>query len=87
LVHAVILFGASILKVGNGFYLPGVLPQSFSEGDEVKLKVNKVTSPKSLLSMDYYLFVNLKEDLKEIAKTWENFCQEIGLSLLRTSYT
>lgn len=51
-----ILFGASILKVANGFYLPGVLPQSFSEGDEVKLKVNKVTSPKSLLAMDYYHF-------------------------------
>merc|ERR1719329_913950 len=41
---------------GHLVYLPGVLPQSFSEGDEVKLKVNKVTSPKSLLAMDYYHF-------------------------------
>jgi transmembrane 9 superfamily protein 2/4 len=36
------------------FYLPGVNPQSFSEGDPVKMKVNKMTSQKTLLPVDYY---------------------------------
>jgi len=38
----------------NAFYLPGVNPQSFAEGDVVKLKVNKMTSSKTLLPVDYY---------------------------------
>jgi len=38
----------------KGFYLPGVSPQSFSKGDPVKLKVNKLSSHKDLLTMDYY---------------------------------
>eukprot|EP00546_Thalassionema_frauenfeldii_P016584 CAMPEP_0178901666 /NCGR_PEP_ID=MMETSP0786-20121207/4162_1 /TAXON_ID=186022 /ORGANISM="Thalassionema frauenfeldii, Strain CCMP 1798" /LENGTH=551 /DNA_ID=CAMNT_0020572819 /DNA_START=12 /DNA_END=1664 /DNA_ORIENTATION=- len=40
--------------VAHGFYLPGVNPKSFAEGDVVKLKVNKMTSPKTLLPVDYY---------------------------------
>jgi len=38
----------------GAFYLPGVNPQSFGEGDAVKLKVNKMTSTHTLLPKDYY---------------------------------
>jgi len=38
----------------DAFYLPGVNPQSFSKGDPVKLKVNKMTSTHTLLPVDYY---------------------------------
>jgi len=38
----------------DAFYLPGVNPQSFAKGDPVKLKVNKMTSTKTLLPVDYY---------------------------------
>eukprot|EP00590_Aulacoseira_subarctica_P009098 CAMPEP_0172414914 /NCGR_PEP_ID=MMETSP1064-20121228/1510_1 /TAXON_ID=202472 /ORGANISM="Aulacoseira subarctica , Strain CCAP 1002/5" /LENGTH=665 /DNA_ID=CAMNT_0013151785 /DNA_START=27 /DNA_END=2024 /DNA_ORIENTATION=+ len=38
----------------SSFYLPGVNPQSFSQGDVVKLKVNKMTSQHTLLPVDYY---------------------------------
>eukprot|EP00565_Helicotheca_tamesis_P008442 CAMPEP_0185724482 /NCGR_PEP_ID=MMETSP1171-20130828/943_1 /TAXON_ID=374046 /ORGANISM="Helicotheca tamensis, Strain CCMP826" /LENGTH=670 /DNA_ID=CAMNT_0028392343 /DNA_START=47 /DNA_END=2059 /DNA_ORIENTATION=+ len=38
----------------QAFYLPGVNPQSFSEGDPVKLKVNKMTSSQTLMPLDYY---------------------------------
>lgn len=48
-----ILYGG---KLANAFYLPGIAPQSFSAGDEVKLKVNKVTSSKTLYPLDYYHF-------------------------------
>eukprot|EP00547_Thalassionema_nitzschioides_P009127 CAMPEP_0194228058 /NCGR_PEP_ID=MMETSP0156-20130528/43173_1 /TAXON_ID=33649 /ORGANISM="Thalassionema nitzschioides, Strain L26-B" /LENGTH=550 /DNA_ID=CAMNT_0038960559 /DNA_START=75 /DNA_END=1724 /DNA_ORIENTATION=- len=40
--------------VSQAFYLPGVNPKSFSDGEVVKLKVNKMTSPKTLLPVDYY---------------------------------
>lgn len=38
----------------DGFYLPGVSPISFKEGDPVPLKVNKMTSQKTLMPVEYY---------------------------------
>jgi len=43
-------------KVANAFYLPGVAPQSFSYGDEVKLKVNSLSSHQEMFTLDYYRF-------------------------------
>jgi len=49
---------ATLLALGastsHAFYLPGVNPQSFRDGEAVKLKVNKMTSSKTLLPIDYY---------------------------------
>lgn len=46
---------ASVLAGGaDAFYLPGTSPKSFKEGESVKLKVNKMTSTKTLLPIDYY---------------------------------
>merc|ERR1719223_647215 len=44
----------ALIPGADAFYLPGVNPQSFAEGDPVKLKVNKMTSRKTLLPIDYY---------------------------------
>lgn len=54
--HSALLFAGILLgdKGSDAFYLPGVNPQSFSEGDPVKLKVNKMTSMHTLLPVDYY---------------------------------
>jgi len=38
----------------HALYLPGVNPNSFAEGDRVELKVNKITSTKTLMPVDYY---------------------------------
>jgi len=38
----------------EGFYVPGVQPQSFKEGDEVPLKVNSLTSTHTQIPKDYY---------------------------------
>jgi len=38
----------------SAHYLPGVAPKSFGDGDEVKLKVNKITSQSTLYPVDYY---------------------------------
>jgi len=42
------------LEMAHGFYLPGVSPISFAEGDPVKLKVNKMTSQNTLYPLNYY---------------------------------
>lgn len=39
---------------GTAYYLPGVNAKSFKQNDDVKLKVNKVTSAKTLLPKEYY---------------------------------
>ncbi|CAM8969451.1 unnamed protein product [Rhodiola kirilowii] len=39
---------------GSGFYLPGVAPEDFQRGDELKVKVNKLTSIKTQLPYSYY---------------------------------
>ncbi|KAK3211035.1 hypothetical protein Dsin_015741 [Dipteronia sinensis] len=36
------------------FYLPGVAPEDFQKGDELKVKVNKLTSTKTQLPYSYY---------------------------------
>ncbi|KAI5398311.1 Transmembrane 9 super member 8, variant 2 [Lathyrus oleraceus] len=46
-----------ILLFINGsfcFYLPGVAPQDFQKGDELQVKVNKLTSTKTQLPYTYY---------------------------------
>ncbi|KAL8456543.1 hypothetical protein ACS0TY_034676 [Phlomoides rotata] len=37
-----------------GFYLPGVAPRDFQKGENLEVKVNKLTSTKTQLPYDYY---------------------------------
>merc|ERR1712226_1121988 len=37
-----------------GFYVPGVAPLTFSQGEEVPLKVNALTSTRTQIPRDYY---------------------------------
>ncbi|XP_065849339.1 transmembrane 9 superfamily member 8 [Euphorbia lathyris] len=48
LVFAVLIHGC------HCFYLPGVAPEDFVKGDELKVKVNKLTSTKTQLPYSYY---------------------------------
>jgi hypothetical protein len=32
----------AMVQIANGFYLPGVAPHSYADGDDVELKVNKL---------------------------------------------
>ncbi|KAH0861117.1 hypothetical protein HID58_089378 [Brassica napus] len=42
------------VRAAHSFYLPGVAPQDFEKGDELKVKVNKLTSIKTQLPYSYY---------------------------------
>ncbi|KAJ8775364.1 hypothetical protein K2173_023129 [Erythroxylum novogranatense] len=43
-----------LLYSAHSFYLPGVAPEDFYKGDELKVKVNKLTSIKTQLPYSYY---------------------------------
>ena len=45
---------AYISAKATGYYLPGVSPNSFEEGDDVPLYVSKVTSTQTQMPYDYY---------------------------------
>lgn len=45
---------AALAGTGEAFYLPGIAPHEYARGDEVLLKVNKLTSMRTQLPYDYY---------------------------------
>lgn len=51
---ATLCISASLATVANAFYLPGVAPHNFAAGEEVDLKVNKLSSVNTQLPYDYY---------------------------------
>jgi len=56
MMNAVVLTTAFFLTghFAHGFYLPGVAPKSFEDGESVELKVNKLTSIEDPFPLDYY---------------------------------
>ena len=49
-----LLASCLLASYASGFYLPGVSPKTYKEGDRVKIRVNKLTSSKTLLPYGYY---------------------------------
>jgi transmembrane 9 superfamily member 2/4 len=43
-----------LVKHVSAFYLPGVAPRAFKEGQSVQIKVQTLVSPESELQFDYY---------------------------------
>ncbi|KAI9106807.1 hypothetical protein K1719_022335 [Acacia pycnantha] len=57
LAFPTLMFSAILLLLIHGahcFYLPGVAPQDFEQGDTLQVKVNKLTSTKTQLPYSYY---------------------------------
>ena len=57
--NTMLAFAAALMTMTSftqAYYLPGVNIHSFQEGEELKLKVNSMTSTKTLLPLDYYKF-------------------------------
>lgn len=48
------LLAAAALASANAWVLPGTAPQQFLEGQQIELKVNKLTSPKTHLGYENY---------------------------------
>ena len=43
-----------MLAPASGFYLPGVIPHDYKEGERVKVKVNRLDSVRTQLPYEYY---------------------------------
>jgi transmembrane 9 superfamily member 2/4 len=56
-----LLFNAAVTSV-HAFYIPGVHPLSFTEGEDVPLKVNSLTSTHTQMPRDYYRLPFCKPD-------------------------
>ncbi len=64
-MKAIVLLAMCLSLLSNcayGFYIPGVAPKNFETGDEVMLKVNKLTSVKAQLPFSYYSLPVCKPD-------------------------
>ena len=48
-----LLLGAALAPAAC-FYLPGVAPRDYADGEHVDMKVNKLTSTKTQLPYEYY---------------------------------
>jgi len=44
----------ALLSGAKAFYLPGVAPHEYQDGDKVEIRVHKLSSPKTHLPFDYY---------------------------------
>lgn len=70
-----VLAAAAVVCTARGFYLPGVAPHSFSDGENVELKVNKLSSVHTQLPYDYYSlkFCKPKEGVKPYSENLGEF--------------
>merc|ERR1712167_235947 len=63
-VFAVLALMAPVVPV-QSFYLPGVAPTDYANGDLVPMEVNKITSVKTQIPYDYYSLPFCKPDTIE----------------------
>lgn len=45
---------ALLLVAADAFYLPGIAPREYADGERVDVRVHKLSSPKTQLPYDYY---------------------------------
>eukprot|EP00808_Paulinella_micropora_P025623 g60805.t1 len=67
----------------EGFYLPGVAPRDYEEGEDVTLKVNKLDSVKTQMPYDYYSLPFCRPD--SIEKVAENLGEHLSGESIKTS--
>ena len=67
-----ILCGAFLPSI-EAFYMPGVTPHTYNEGEVVKVRVNKLTSSKTMLPYDFYRYAIAKQRTKTKSKTTPPF--------------
>merc|ERR1719421_1111395 len=72
-----------LLAGAHGFYLPGVAPREYADGDKVEIRVHKLSSPKTHLPYDYYSLPFCRPD--EMLKQAENLGEVLTGSIIQNS--
>lgn len=68
-IVAILLALAPCADAVNHYYLPGVTPNAWNDGDSVTLKTNHVTSTHSPIQYDYYDLPFCKKSKRTKAKS------------------
>jgi len=53
-MFAVVVALSTLFSVTSGYYLPGVSPKNYENGDDVDLYVSKLTSTQTQMPYEYY---------------------------------
>ncbi|KAL6495926.1 Transmembrane 9 superfamily member 7 [Orobanche gracilis] len=69
-ISDIVLWFLLAISFAHSFYLPGVAPRDFIKGDELQVKVNKLSSTKTQLPYDFYFLKYCKP--KKIRNVAEN---------------
>jgi len=72
-----------VLAVSYGFYLPGVMPKDYEDGEKIELYVNKLDSSETQLPFDYYYLNFCKPN--NLEKKGENLGQILSGDRMETS--
>lgn len=75
MIRALAVVLVSTISLGSAFYLPGVAPHNFYAGENVDLKVNKLSSVHTQLPYDYYSlkFCKPKDGVKSYSENLGEF--------------
>mmetsp|Transcript_29952 Transcript_29952/g.58714 ORF Transcript_29952/g.58714 Transcript_29952/m.58714 type:complete len:635 (-) Transcript_29952:68-1972(-) len=74
---------ALVLSVATAFYLPGVSPHDYKEGELVEMKVNKLDSIQTQLPYDYYSLPFCKPS--EVTEASENLGEILAGDMIENS--
>merc|ERR1711988_1103862 len=72
-----------LLAGADAFYLPGVAPREYADGDKVDIKVHKLSSPKTQLPYDYYSLPFCKPE--EVSRQAENLGEVMSGAIIQNS--
>ena len=72
-----------LAAAAEAFYLPGVAPREYADGDKVEIKVHKLSSPKTQLPYDYYSLPFCKPE--EISRQAENLGEVMSGAIIQNS--
>ena len=72
-----------LVSAANAFYLPGVAPRQYADGERVEVKVHKLSSPKTQLPYDYYSLPFCKPE--EVTRQAENLGEVMSGAIIQNS--
>lgn len=73
----------ALVSLCKGFYLPGIAPRNYEDGETVDVKVNKLDSVKTQLPYDYYSMPFCKPD--KVEESSENIGEILSGDMIQNS--
>ena len=85
--HLLLVMILTLVNLSQQFYVPGVAPQDFSEGDKIEVRAIKMTSAHTQLPYEYYSMDLCKPESGVLEYSSQNLGQIIrGERIVNTPY-